>query len=91
MNIVNKIILLILSLPKTIYINFKYLKFKDAIKLPILVSYNVKLAKTRGTILIKSKIKFGMIQIGFGGHIFFEEKQCYLYIDDNAKLCFFRG
>lgn len=88
MNIVNKIILLILSLPKTIYINFKYLKFKEAIKLPILVSYKVKLAKTRGSILIKSNIKFGMIQIGFGGHIFFEEKQCYLYIDDNAKLCF---
>lgn len=40
MDMYNKFCLL-LGLPKTLYINFKYLRFKDASKLPILISKNV--------------------------------------------------
>ena len=48
----------------SICFNFRYLPFRVAIKLPILLS-NVKLSKMKGSISIdSSKIKFGMILIG---------------------------
>lgn len=62
----NNIILLILGFPKSIYLNFKYLSFKDALKFPIIVSYKVYLRNTKGRIIIKAPIKFGMFKIGFG-------------------------
>nr|WP_317333832.1 hypothetical protein [uncultured Romboutsia sp.] len=57
---------LIMSIPKTIYFNFKYLKFKDAIKLIIIISNRVFLEKTKGNVIIESTIKTGMIKIGLG-------------------------
>lgn len=54
-------------MPKTLYFNFKYFNIKQAVKLPILVSYNVWLKKSAGKIKINSnEIKRGMIKIGFG-------------------------
>ncbi len=51
------------SLIKTLYFNFHYLPFKQAIKLPILL-YKPKLLKCKGTIEIKGHVKFGMIKLG---------------------------
>ncbi len=49
----------------SIYFNFHYLPFKQAIKLPILL-YKPKLVKTKGKITIDApNIKFGMIRLGF--------------------------
>lgn len=62
-----KLYLAIRAIPKTIYFNFKYLKLKQAIKLPIIISHRVWLSKTKGNINITSdRIKPGMIRIGFG-------------------------
>lgn len=33
----------ILSIPKTVYFNFRYLPFPQAIKLPVWVKYNTKI------------------------------------------------
>lgn len=53
------------SILSTIYFNFHYLPFSQAIKLPILL-YKPKLLKLKGNIKIeKCKIKFGMIRLGF--------------------------
>lgn len=53
------------SIFSTIYFNFHYLPFSQAIKLPILL-YKPKLLKVKGNIKIeKCKIKFGMIRLGF--------------------------
>lgn len=53
------------SILPTIYFNFHYLPFNQAIKLPILL-YKPKLLKMKGNIKIeKCKIKFGMIRLGF--------------------------
>ena len=61
---------------KTIYFNFKYLPFKQAIKLPILISKYTYLKKCSGTIEIKnSKIYTGMIRIGKVGVGIFDEKK----------------
>lgn len=60
----------ILSLPKTVYFNFKVLPFKYAIKLPILIGWHTKILGTsRGVIDFSKdcKVKTFMIRLGFGG------------------------
>jgi acetyltransferase-like isoleucine patch superfamily enzyme len=69
-----KIIHMLLGLPKTIYFNFKYFKFRDAIKFPVILSHRVTLARTKGKIVIDAPIETGMIRIGFGGVRIFDRK-----------------
>ena len=53
------------SIFSTIYFNFHYLPFSQAIKLPILL-YKPKLLKVKGNVKIGGgKIKFGMVRLGF--------------------------
>ena len=60
-----KIISMILGLPKSIFLNFKYLNIKDAIRLPIIVTHKVSLRKVSGSLKIDEPIKMGMIKLGF--------------------------
>lgn len=63
----NLIIHAILSIPKTIFLNFRVFKFKDAIRFPVLVSFRCRLKKIyKNCIKINSPISFAMIRIGFG-------------------------
>jgi acetyltransferase-like isoleucine patch superfamily enzyme len=50
---------------KSIYVNFSVLPFKDAIKLPIIVSRKTKLSSLSGRVIL-DKNKTGIIRIGFG-------------------------
>ncbi len=58
----------LLSLPKTLYLNFKCFPFKTACRLPVLISYRVKITRLK-----RGCIGFGrtpypfMVKIGFGG------------------------
>lgn len=53
------------SLPQSIYFNFHYLPFRQAIKLPILL-YKPDLLRMKGQVCIKSgNIYMGMIRLGF--------------------------
>jgi len=63
---IRKLYLGIMALPKTIYFNFKYLKFSQAIKIPIFVSHRVWLMETEGHVKIPQPVKTGMVKIGFG-------------------------
>ena len=72
---IKKILHFIISMPKTIYFNFKYLSVKDAIKLPILVSNRVFLENVGGKILIDGPVKFRMIKIGFSEPGLFDYKK----------------
>lgn len=60
----NKYVKLLLSIPKIIYTNFRWLPLKQAVKLPILISYDSKLVGG-GKIILQSKPNFGMVHIGF--------------------------
>ena len=65
MNKIIKLLYILRSLHWTIYFNFKYLPFKQAIKLPILL-YKPKFIKCKGKIIIDSNaIRTGMIKLGF--------------------------
>ncbi|MEQ6206835.1 acyltransferase [Enterococcus mundtii] len=59
---------LILSIPKTIFFNFKVLPIKNAIKIPCVVSYKVKLRGINKNSFIFEKLpsQTGSIRIGFG-------------------------
>lgn len=49
---------------KTLYFNFKFLNFKTALHLPIMVSNKVKISKCKGKIYIKNP-SFCKIKLGF--------------------------
>lgn len=60
----------LLSVPKTIYFNFRSLPFKQAIKMPIFIAYKVKILSIKqGIIKIPDSILLSpfMIRIGFNG------------------------
>ncbi len=43
-----KLLQILFAVPKTIYVNFRLLSLKDAIKLPIWVTWNTKVAAAGG-------------------------------------------
>ncbi len=53
------------SILKTIFLNFHYFTFSNAIKFPVIIYRSVRLKKTKGQIIIDAqKIKPGMVNIG---------------------------
>lgn len=61
---------LFIMIPRSIYINFHYLPFKQAIKFPILVKKG-HFYEMKGKIIIDAPVRFGMIKLGnFGGHMY---------------------
>ncbi len=63
-----KALAFILSLPKTLYVNFRMLPLHQAVKLPVFVRYNTKLISLRGKMFFTSPhLKLFMLRIGFGG------------------------
>lgn len=62
-----KLIIFLLSMPKTIYFNLKVFPLRIALKLPVLVAYNVKITNIhKNCIQINSDITSFMIRINFG-------------------------
>lgn len=57
---------LLISMPKSIVVNCMSLPINQAVKLPVLVSYDTKILSLRGKVILKDP-SFGMIRIGFGG------------------------
>lgn len=60
---------------RTFYLNFKYLRYKDAVRLPIIVSNHCLLKEVSGSVEIKGEIRTGMIRFGFGEVGIFDEKK----------------
>ena len=84
---VRDIFSLIISLPITIYVNFRCLPFKMALKLPIFVGYKTHIDK------LSRNIRFGcvpttfMVRIGWGGTEGREAgKKNYLLLNDGATM-----
>ncbi|MGJ8548652.1 acyltransferase [Winogradskyella wichelsiae] len=60
---------------KTLHFNFKYLPFKKALRLPFFIARNVYLKKADGEVVINSRIRTGMIKIGYGDVSIFDKKR----------------
>ncbi len=56
---------ILLSLPRTIYFNLRYLSFKQALKLPIWLANNVRIYKMKGRIVLPDDIHLAMIRLGY--------------------------
>ena len=83
----SNILRLLFSLPKTIYFNFFYLPFNQAIKLPIWL-YNVNLLKMRGQVIIDSaSIKPGMIKLGRVGNPLYDSYNRLTW-ENRGVVCF---
>lgn len=66
----NQLIKYIVSIPKSLYFNFRVLPFKQAIRFPFLVAYNVKFQRLQKGIVTFAdgvKIKPVTVVIGFNG------------------------
>jgi len=61
------------AIPKTVFFNFKYFDFCQAVKFPVIISHRVWLKKTKGRVELKGQVKPFMIKIGFGGVGIFDE------------------
>lgn len=57
----------ILSIPKTIYTNFRYFPLNIAVKFPLYVRYNASV-KIDGKIVISVPVRRGMIHLGLNEH-----------------------
>lgn len=60
----NKILLYAVSIPKTLWVNFRWLPFRIAIKMPFAVSYDTSFS-LRGKSYFPNQIKPFMIRMGF--------------------------
>lgn len=57
----------LLSVPKSIYVSFKLLPFRQAVRIPIFVRYNTKLLCLKGNVYLQTGGgKTASIRIGFG-------------------------
>lgn len=88
---IKKCLILLLSLPKTIYFNFRTFKFSVAIFLPIFLKYDVKISEThKGAIELKDfEKKHYRIKYGIGGskHIC-PNKYSFISIGKKGKVIF---
>lgn len=83
-----KIILVILGLPKSLYVNFKSFPLKQAIYFPLLVSPLTSIISTKGKMRIDDgvKIKPGLITIGLSGFGLALSNKCVL--QNNGEIVF---
>ena len=80
---------LIISLPITIYVNFRCLPFKTALKLPIFVGYKTHIDKLSRNITFGCEPTTFMVRIGWGGTEGREVgKKNYLLLNKDASLKF---
>lgn len=80
---------IILSLPFTVFFNFYYLPFRQAIKLPIIL-YRPKFFGLSGKIRIESgKVRFGMIHLGRWNTIVLQRKG--FWYQNEGGTIIFRG
>lgn len=84
----SKYLIMLISIPKTIYFNLKYLKLYQAIKLPIFVSYKTKFKTLKGSIEVPSNANLGTIKIGFGDVGIFDKQKRRTYLQITGKIRF---
>lgn len=61
-------------LPRTIRFNFHYFPFQTALRLPVMVSANVRLHQLGGRVVLQEPITHRMVRIGFGNVGIFDQR-----------------
>ncbi len=71
---IKTLLLFVISFPKTLWFNFKYFPFYDAIKLPVFVSQRVWLMTMDGNVHL-GVVRTGIVRIGYGEVGIFDRRQ----------------
>lgn len=91
-NFINKSIFLSKRLVKenfkTIYFNFKYFPFNEAIMFPVLISKNVFFNELKGSIRFECPLRYGLVKIGYGKVGIFDEKFSRSILQISGELVF---
>ena len=86
---IRDILSLVISFPITVYVNFRCLPFKTALKLPIFVGYKTHIDKLSRNITFGCEPTTFMVRIGWGGTEGRElGKKNYLFLNENASIRF---
>ena len=56
----------LLGLPRSLYVNFRCLPFRQAVHMPILVSHHTRLKHLSGKVVVSGRLKMGLVKIGLG-------------------------
>lgn len=72
---------------KTLWFNFQILPFKEALKCPVLISYNVRV-KSIGQIMFTSPTYPGMISLGVEKITAFETNSLPIVFNNCGRICF---
>lgn len=85
----SEIFSLFLSLPMTLYVNFRCLPFRTALKLPLFVGYRTRIDQLSKNITFGCEPSTFMVRIGWGGTAGRETgKRNYLHLNENASIRF---
>ncbi|MBL1353649.1 MAG: acyltransferase [Zetaproteobacteria bacterium] len=87
MDLLGKIFLYLGSLPNTLLFNFKYFKFIDAIRFPVIVSHRVWLKKLSGQVELQG-MSFGSVRMGFNDVGIFDKKHSRTIWEVSGKVQF---
>lgn len=83
---ISHILILLRAFIPSVYFCLKYLPFRQAIKLPILV-YKPHFLKLKGTVVIENEnIRFGMVKLGFLTHVLYPNTG--ITVKNEGKLVF---
>jgi acetyltransferase-like isoleucine patch superfamily enzyme len=82
-----KLCLLALGLPKTLLFNFSCLPFRQAIRLPVLVSHRVWLRDLSGEVVL-ARCRTGTVRIGFGDVGIFDRERSRTIWQVSGKVTF---
>lgn len=83
------IISLIVSIPITLYVNFRCLPFKTALKLPLFIGHKTQIGKLSRNIKFTCEPTPFMVRIGWGGTEGVDDsKKNYLLLGENGSITF---
>ena len=85
----------LISLPKTLYFNFRALPIKEAYKIPFIIWHNVRIVEIhKGIIRFPNGVKPFMVRMGYGGSLSVQEwshsiinlRKGHVIFEGNARL-----
>ena len=89
MNRFTKLLTYMLDFPKSVWFNFHYLPLKQAVKLPIWISHNVKISSAKGKVSIADDSVSRSITIGvFEGSFCTSSKRGWLNLTKDSVVVF---
>lgn len=80
---------LMIHLPSSLFFNFYYLPFRQAIKIPILFFSKVYYRNLRGKVILNGKVSTGMVLIGEHSNSLYQHSAKGIVWDNKGGICIF--